>query len=151
MFLSFLSHQTYITSTPDSKVHGPTWGPPGSWWPQIGPMLAPWTLLSGIWFIVWHIDTYTCRPMTTVNLHWRYHHRSNQDINQSVIHSGEDCQYLPSLSYLSNYRKMNYSKIFFYTFYELNEWKVSQWFLDFIYITILYKSQQWRWWGAVYS
>ena len=26
---------------------GPTWGPPGSCRPQIGPMLAPWTLLSG--------------------------------------------------------------------------------------------------------
>ena len=32
---------------PDSKVHGPTWGPPGSYRPQMGPMLAPWTLLSG--------------------------------------------------------------------------------------------------------
>ena len=29
---------------------GPTWGPPGSCRPQMGPMLAPWTLLSGaIW------------------------------------------------------------------------------------------------------
>ena len=27
---------------------GPTWGPPGSCRPQMGPMLAPWTLLSGI-------------------------------------------------------------------------------------------------------
>ena len=25
----------------------PTWGPPGSCRPQLGPMLAPWTLLSG--------------------------------------------------------------------------------------------------------
>ena len=25
---------------------GPTWGPPGSCRPQMGPMLAPWTLLS---------------------------------------------------------------------------------------------------------
>ena len=33
---------------PDSKVHGPTWGPPGSCRPQMGPMLAPWTLLSGV-------------------------------------------------------------------------------------------------------
>ena len=24
----------------------PTWGPPGSCWSQMGPMLAPWTLLS---------------------------------------------------------------------------------------------------------
>ena len=27
---------------------GPTWGPPGSCRPQMGPMLAPWTLLSGM-------------------------------------------------------------------------------------------------------
>ena len=26
---------------------GPTWGPPGSCRPQMGPMLTPWTLLSG--------------------------------------------------------------------------------------------------------
>ena len=26
---------------------GPTWGPPGSCRPQMGPMLAPWILLSG--------------------------------------------------------------------------------------------------------
>ena len=32
---------------PDYKVHGPTWGPPGSCRPQKGPMLASWSLLSG--------------------------------------------------------------------------------------------------------
>ena len=26
---------------------GQTWGPPGSCWPQKGPVLAPWILLSG--------------------------------------------------------------------------------------------------------
>ena len=26
---------------------GPTWGPPGSCWPQMGPIMAPWSLLSG--------------------------------------------------------------------------------------------------------
>ena len=30
-----------------AKFMGPTWVPPGSCWPQMGPMLAPWTLLSG--------------------------------------------------------------------------------------------------------
>ena len=29
-----------------TKFMGPTWGPPGSSRPQMGPMLAPWTLLS---------------------------------------------------------------------------------------------------------
>ena len=31
-----------------AKFKGPTWSPPGSCRPQMGPMLAPWTLLSGI-------------------------------------------------------------------------------------------------------
>ena len=30
-----------------AKLMGPIWGPPGSCRPQMGPMLAPWTLLSG--------------------------------------------------------------------------------------------------------
>ena len=30
-----------------TKFMGPTWGPPGSCRPQVGPMLVPWTLLSG--------------------------------------------------------------------------------------------------------
>ena len=45
-------HDHSGNSIPDSKVHGPTWGPPGSCRPQMGPMLAPWTLLSWI-IIVW--------------------------------------------------------------------------------------------------
>ena len=40
------------------KFMGPTWGPPGSCRPQMGPMLAPWILLSGsiggqIWRLTW--------------------------------------------------------------------------------------------------
>ena len=31
------------------KFMGPTWGPSRSCWPQMGPMLAPWTLLSGLY------------------------------------------------------------------------------------------------------
>ena len=34
-------------TSPDSKVHGANMGPPGSCRPQLGPMLAPWTLLWG--------------------------------------------------------------------------------------------------------
>ena len=30
-----------------ARFMGPTWGPPGSCRPQMGLMLAPWTLLSG--------------------------------------------------------------------------------------------------------
>ena len=33
-----------------ARFMGPTWGPPGSCQPQMGPILAPWTLLSVIFF-----------------------------------------------------------------------------------------------------
>ena len=36
-----------IKSPQITKFMGPTWGPPGSCRSQMGPMLAPWTLLSG--------------------------------------------------------------------------------------------------------
>ena len=39
---------TYKTASSQiAKFMGPTWVPPGSCQPQMGPMLAPWTLLSG--------------------------------------------------------------------------------------------------------
>ena len=34
-------------TTQIAKFMGPTWGPPGSCRPRMGPMLVPWTLLSG--------------------------------------------------------------------------------------------------------
>ena len=39
---------------------GPTWGPPGSCRPQMGPMLAPWTLLSGVSYhgICWQVSSF---------------------------------------------------------------------------------------------
>ena len=36
-----------LVLTKIARIMGPTWGPPGSCRPQMGPMLAPWTLLSG--------------------------------------------------------------------------------------------------------
>ena len=38
-------NQWWITQI--AKFMRPTWGPPGSCRPQMGPILAPWTLLSG--------------------------------------------------------------------------------------------------------
>ena len=39
-----------------TQFMGTTWVPPGSCRPQMGPMLAPWTLLSGqckVWWFIW--------------------------------------------------------------------------------------------------
>ena len=45
-FGGFLSYRSQIV-----RFMGPTWVPPGSCRPQMGPMLVPWTLLSGLWFV----------------------------------------------------------------------------------------------------
>ena len=36
-----------------AKFMGLTWGPPGSCRPRMGPMMAPWTLLSGSFHFMW--------------------------------------------------------------------------------------------------
>ena len=48
-YLRNISQETVnITFTTQiARFMGPTWGPPGSCRPQMGPMSAPWTLLSG--------------------------------------------------------------------------------------------------------
>ena len=43
--LVWYSVRTFPTQI--ARFTWPTWGPPGSCRPQLGPMLAPWTLLSG--------------------------------------------------------------------------------------------------------
>ena len=63
------------SNPPDSKVHGANMRPPGSCRPQMGPMLAPWTLLSGPQF-QW------CKPERyRLNLSSAKSHKSQQSIN----------------------------------------------------------------------
>ena len=56
--ISTITHEQYLVwgskisvcfklITQIAKVMGPTWVPPGSCRPQLGPMLASWTLISG--------------------------------------------------------------------------------------------------------
>ena len=40
-----------VVHTKIAKIMGPTWGPPGSYLPQMGPMINPWTLLSGYFLL----------------------------------------------------------------------------------------------------
>ena len=50
--LELLQSCTKPSKSQIAKFMEPTWGPPGSCRPQMGPMLASWTLLSGICFDV---------------------------------------------------------------------------------------------------
>ena len=58
---------------------GLTWGPTGSCWPKMGPMLAPWTLLSRIWVNGVHESTksYCLKPQ-------------QNKANQNHLHIGWD-------------------------------------------------------------
>ena len=46
----------------------PTWGPPVSCRPQVGPVLAPWALLSGLVYTCWYVLVYTL--LITRNNRW---------------------------------------------------------------------------------
>ena len=50
----------YVISSQIARFMGATWGPPGDDRTQVGPTLAPWTLLSGITHFTGHMITYSC-------------------------------------------------------------------------------------------
>ena len=56
-------------STQIARFMWPPWGPPGSCRPQMGPMLAPWILLSGYLVDVDELCSYLS-DVTTINLQW---------------------------------------------------------------------------------
>ena len=65
---------------------GPTWGPPGSRRPQMGPMLVPWTLLSGTFvkgLDQWPVDSPHKEPVM-------YKVFPCYDITMSQMYSGHD-------------------------------------------------------------
>ena len=53
MFLVFHEQSLH---PPIARFMGPTWGPSGADRTQVGPMLAPWTLLSGIYMQHLRVD-----------------------------------------------------------------------------------------------
>ena len=54
-----------------TRLMGPTWGPPGSWRLQVGPVLAPWTLLSGMF-------NFTVITVSTNSQWWLWGHIQTQ-------------------------------------------------------------------------
>ena len=56
VFINFYVYfpESYHQLSQIAKFMGPTWGPPGSCRPQMGPMLATWTLLSR--FFITHAE-----------------------------------------------------------------------------------------------
>ena len=67
-----------IICTQIIRFMGPTWGPPGSCWPQMRPMLAPWTAIRvAIIFQIYGFRIQATEPTTkarqkqTVEMHNR--------------------------------------------------------------------------------
>ena len=76
---SWGAHSGMCAATPSSKVHGANMGPSGADRTQVGPMLAPWTLLSGKpweegeWVFVWgaiHYHGKSCLVFIEWTLTW---------------------------------------------------------------------------------
>ena len=66
-----LSNLDIVLMSQTAKFMEPTWGPPGSCPPQMGPMNAPWTLLSGVFCIDVVISSTPMVSFTHVALlHW---------------------------------------------------------------------------------
>ena len=59
-----ISYRTFHPNLPPNQIAKfmwPSWGPPGSCRSQIGPMLAPWTLLSGMsWYYPSYVNSRRC-------------------------------------------------------------------------------------------
>ena len=59
----------FIFTTQIPKFMGPTWGQPRSCRPEMGPMLAPWTLLLGklhycdVTWASWHLISPVCQQL----------------------------------------------------------------------------------------
>ena len=77
--MTILCQETH--AIPDSKAHGSNLGPPGSCRPQMDPILAPWTLLSGmvrrrllkgptVWLVNNMASLSTCRCFFKVSSLW---------------------------------------------------------------------------------
>ena len=63
--------------TPIARLMGPTWGPSGAHRKQVGPMLAPWTLLSGI-------ITHSLRTINIVSRTYSHKHAHTLTPNKCI-------------------------------------------------------------------
>ena len=71
-----------------SRFMEPTWNPPGSCRPQMGPMLAPWTLLSGD---VQFLSGFRLSALSDIGLYdtfWEYYNNYGQPPGKDACRSG---------------------------------------------------------------
>ena len=117
----------FLSSIPQvAKFMWPTWGPPGSCRPKVGPMLAPWTLLSGTctWSEVraWMLCNYIPQLSVTsnysfipynqchLNCHWDLSMVKNELAKEKYKGLASNCQSVLTPICLSACRQTNVSE-----------------------------------------
>ena len=91
LWLGYTVHLWYRSLI--TRFMGPTWGPPGADRTQVGPVLAPWIMLSGGYRWHWF------RKEMKFNLHWlMYRHFGNENrrcwFSCGVYHSSNKINYI---------------------------------------------------------
>ena len=77
-----ICRQPRTASSQIAKLIGPTWGPPGSCRHQMGPMLAPWTLLSDVLLRI----TVSSQVIVVTNGKWIIRVYSNKRFDSNTYH-----------------------------------------------------------------
>ena len=67
------------------RFMGPTWGTSGADRTQVGPMLAPWTLLFGITQVFTIVHSITYRKIDHKNVHKQVCHISENDLKPGSV------------------------------------------------------------------
>ena len=89
--LSLWKFLSEVKASQIAKFTGRTWGPPGSCRPKMGPMWAPWTLLSGMF--VWvtflynkiYMDSKISRSLKTARLSGRFFFRDKLAYDKTAL------------------------------------------------------------------
>ena len=74
------TNHNFFRLTLIARLVGPTWGPSGADRTQVGPMLAPWTLLSGeLWCVFCVLIFYLCStPLQQYVFIWEWAHLQHE-------------------------------------------------------------------------
>ena len=79
-----MSHAHQVASV-IARFMRPTWGPSGADMTQVGPMLAPWTLLSGITCHSLHINHSITMPWNLTLSNQNNHHKMVVHMNLIIM------------------------------------------------------------------
>ena len=85
-YLDAWSHTYEYIASLIARFMGPTWGPSGANRTQVGPMLAPWTLLSGL--MIASTITLCQAYSAAVTEWWCYHYVMCQMGSKALTHWG---------------------------------------------------------------